>query len=70
MGKDIRTFGVSIAIKHLFMNGYTDEKVISEYDAIDGIYDGGWDCENSITDVRDLLFQSQDYPQVIGKAIH
>lgn len=56
MGKDIRTFGVSMAIKQQFKNGYINETVITEDDANDGICNGGWDCEKPITYVRDLLF--------------
>lgn len=59
----VRNFGtgeLSTSIKHLFMNGYVDENVINEEDAIDGICDNGWDCEVPIVDVRELLFQNQN----------
>lgn len=55
----VRDFGdaeLSIPINHLFMNGYIGQNVINEEDTIDGICDGGWDCEKPITDVRELLF--------------
>ena len=44
----------------MYIYGYIDENVINEVDAINGICDGGWDCEMPATDVQDLLFPSQD----------
>ena len=44
----------------MYIYGYIDENIINEVDTIDGICDGGWDCEKPITDVREFLFPSQD----------
>lgn len=46
------------AVERLFHEGYIDEDIISEEDAIDGMECGGWDCMEPVTDVRELLFSS------------
>lgn len=46
------------SVRHLFEQGYIDEAIINEEDAIDGMYNHGWDSEPPVTDVRELLFPS------------
>lgn len=48
------------SVKHLFKQGYIDENIINEEDAIDGMYNHGWDSEPPVTDVREFLFPSID----------
>lgn len=46
----------ALSVSHLFHEGYIDEEIINEEDALDGMDGDGWECEEPVTDVRELLF--------------
>lgn len=48
------------SVSRLFHEGYIDEEIINDEDALDGMDGNGWECERPVTDVRELLFPKID----------
>lgn len=54
------TVEIPFAISRLFSEGYIDEEIINDEDALDGLDGNGWECEEPVTDVRELLLPKFD----------
>lgn len=54
------TVEIPFAISRLFSEGYIDEEIINDEDALDGLDGNGWECEEPVTDVRELLLPKLD----------